>query len=91
MEKKYNWQICQEETLTEEFSNLHKKLVNEIILFCKKNNVQIEGFNLSADGICNSIPYGEWTPGTDSSFVMYRLDEINNRGEETVKPFLYSI
>lgn len=71
-ESKKTWQKCQNEEINEKFSKLHSKLVNEIITFCKENNIEIDEFSLSADGVRESIKYGEWCPSTDSCF---RFDE----------------
>lgn len=66
MDKKYFGQQCQDEVLNKKFRELHKKVVNEIIAFCKENNIEIDEFHLNADGVAGSIPYGEWQPCTDS-------------------------
>lgn len=71
-EKKYPLQKCQDDTITAKFRNLHFYLVNQIIGFCKENNIQIDEFNLHADGIRESIEFGEWTSATDSCL---RFDE----------------
>ena len=82
-EPKYSWQQCQDEELNKEFSELHKKIVNEVIAFCKEHNLEIDEFHLGADGVRCSIQYGQWTPATDSSFSIIR------NGEE--KPVLWSL
>lgn len=71
-ELKKTWQKCQNEEIDEKFKKLHSKIVNQIITFCKENNIQIDEFSLSADGVRESIKYGEWCPSTDSCF---RFDE----------------
>lgn len=71
--------------LNEKFRELHNELVNRVINFCKENNIDATDFALGADGLDDSIPYGYWTPGTDSSFGLYRR---NGRVQE---PILYSI
>ena len=71
-ELKKTWQKCQNEEIDEKFRKLHSKLVNEIVTFCKENNIQIDEFSLSADGVRESIKCGKWCPPTDSCF---RLDE----------------
>ena len=73
--EKYCWQECQDEELNKEFSGLHKKLVNEVIMFCKEHNLEIDEFHLSADGVRCSIQFGQWTPATDSSFSLDRDGE----------------
>ena len=71
-EFKKNWQKCQNKEIDKKFRKLHNKIVNEIITFCKENNIEIDEFNLSADGVRESIKYGEWCPFTDSCL---RFDE----------------
>ena len=66
MKEKYYGQQCQDNTLNQKFRELHHKLVNEIISFCKENNISIDEFHLNADGVLGSIPYGRWEPCTDS-------------------------
>lgn len=91
-EKKYSYQLCQDVNKTEAFRELHRKIVNEIVKFCKDNDVEIDEIHLSADGIRGSIPFGEWTAGTDSSFVMYQFDDEHPRTQdETLKPCFYNI
>ena len=69
---KKTWQKCQNEEIDEKFKKLHNKIVNQIITFCKENNIQIDEFSLSADGVRESIKFGKWCPPTDSCF---RFDE----------------
>ena len=72
--EKYFGQQCQDDTLNQKFRELHKKLVNEVISFCKENKLnQIEGFHLGADGVIASIPFGEWEPCTDSCLEFYEF------------------
>ena len=84
-DKKYFGQQCQDDEINKKFRELHKKLVNEIIAFCKENNIEIDEIHLNADGVAGSIPYGEWQPCTDSclSFDVF-TDSWN-------EPFLISI
>lgn len=70
--KKYSWQQNQDEELQKKFYELHHKLVDEVILFCKENNLVIDEFHLGADGVQGSIEYGKWCPCTDSSFSVDR-------------------
>ena len=67
--------------LDKEWSDLHTKLVNEIISFCKKNRIKDASiFTLYADGLEGSIEKGEWLPYTDSSFRL-----LNKNNEEILK------
>lgn len=56
---KYFGQQCQDDTLNLKFRELHYKLVNEIISFCKENNIEAEEVILKADRLKGSIPYEE--------------------------------
>ena len=74
MKEKYYGQICQDDEVNKKFRELHYKLVNEIISFCKENNIEAEEVILRADGLKGSIPYEEWQPCTDSCLEMYKED-----------------
>lgn len=65
-------QLCESKELTEKFSKFHKKIVNEVIQFCKENNLDCDAFSLWTTGIKFSQSYGYWTPGTDSSCSLYK-------------------
>lgn len=85
MEQKYYGQVCQNDKIVADFRDLHKKLVNEVITFCKENGItNVNEFDLHADGLKLSINEGYWTPVTDSSFVIG-----NGRHEKT--PYLFSM
>lgn len=71
MNENFPMQICQDPELIKKFADLHHKLVNEVITFCKENNLNdISEFFLNADGLNESIKYGYWTPVTDSFFTL---------------------
>ena len=104
MEEKYPYQKSQDEELKKKFYNLHVEIVNKVISFCKENNIQIDEFNIYADGVRDSIEYGEWCSSTDSSFRMdeslsnengksvYEMtDEEYKRAKVNHKPFLLSM
>ena len=74
-DKKYPLQVCQDDDITKKFRDLHYEIVNKIISFCKENNINIDEFHLNADGVRDSIPYGEWTSATDSSFSMIKFTD----------------
>ena len=69
-DKKYPCQECQDDEINSAFRNLHHKLVDEIIKFCKNYNVEIDDFHLNADGVLGSIPYGQWQACTDSALTL---------------------
>ena len=75
MEEKYYGQQCQDDEINKKFRELHKKIVDEIISFCKENNIVVDEIHLNADGVAGSIPYREWKPCTDSCLEFYS-DEI---------------
>ncbi len=63
-----NYQICKDEQTSKDFSDLHKKIVNLVVTFCIEHNIDVDDFDVYADGLSSSIEYGSWHPGTDSSF-----------------------
>lgn len=73
--------------IKEEWFVLHTKLVNEVISFCKKHNIDASEFTLGADCLEDSIKFGEWTPATDSTFCLYKRD-IND--DYKLKDILFS-
>ena len=73
--RKYFGQQCQDDDINNKFRELHKKLVNEIISFCKENNIIIDEIHLNADGVAESIPYGEWQACTDSYFGLDKFTD----------------
>lgn len=101
--EKYFGQQCQDDTLNQKFRELHYKLVNEIISFCKENNIVIDEFHLNADGVEGSIPFGKWESCTDSCLIFEKFSEnvvsfkerVSKKGWELIKldqkPFLISL
>ena len=77
------------------FSELHKKLVDEIVQFCEKHNIKnATEVRLRADGLEGSFGYGKWESDTDSSMSLI----INGIDKETgwtlpdrENPFLYEL
>ena len=70
------FQSCQDPILTEKFRAFHEKLVNQIIQFCIENNINdIDEFYLSGDCLNESIPYGKWSSGTDSTFIFKKYTD----------------
>ena len=70
------------------FGELHHRIVNEVIQFCKEHNISIDEFYIMANGVDGSIPFGEWCSCTDSSMTMYVYE---NGKCDRDKPFLYEI
>ena len=73
--RKYFGQQCQDDGINKKFRELHKKIVNEIISFCKENNIVVDEIHLNADGVAGSIPYGEWEACTDSYFGLDKFTD----------------
>lgn len=73
--RKYFGQQCQNDNINMKFRDLHKKIVNEIIAFCKENNIVVDEIHLNADGVAESIPYGEWQACTDSYFGLDKFSD----------------
>lgn len=71
------------------FAELHDRLVNQVIAFCKEHNLEVDEFTIGADGILGSKDVGEWTSATDSYMSMYVRSE--DGGIDREKPFLYRI
>ena len=65
--------------MNEKFYELHKKLVQQVIDYCKENNIKdADTFHLSIDYLQSSIEAGTWHPGTDSAMGLY------NQNKETI-------
>ena len=92
-ERKFPWQQCQNEELNEKFKELHREIVDRIVLFCKENGVEFDNVYLTADGVRFSVQYGEWTAATDSSFSAYcwTPEHPYKNGLEGCEPFLWNI
>ena len=89
----FNDETNRDTELHKAFGELHVKIVNEVIQFCKEHNLDVDAFRVSADGLLSSRDYGEWCPCTDSSMSMYIevKDESGYRHIDREKPFLYEI
>lgn len=86
VEKKFYGQECQDVEITKKFRELHVKIVNEVISFCKDNGITVDEFYLHADGLDESIKFGSWQPATDSQFELVKDAE----GDEDKETFLFS-
>ena len=82
-----------EEKTEEKFYKFHKHLVDEVIKFCKENDLtNIEQVDLSIDNLGMSIKTGEWSGATDSSLTFY--DHIITQADihdGNIEPYLKSI
>lgn len=88
-EKKYYGQTVQDEQINKDFRELHHKLVNEVISFCKEHGINnAYEFYLHADSLEGSIKCGSWQACTDSGFEIYPFDTVPH--EETI-PLLFSM
>ena len=67
--------IEQWQKIHHEFSFLHKKIVEDVIKFADKNNLDITDFNINADGISKVFYKFGWHPGIDSSFKIENKKE----------------
>jgi hypothetical protein len=62
--------------MNEKFYELHKKLVQQVIDYCKENDItDADIFDLHIDGLRDSIENGKWHPGTDSAMGLYNKDK----------------
>ena len=87
--RKYPGQKCQDENLNKAFRELHAKLVNEIIDFCKEWHISIDEFHLSADEFEGSIKFGSWEACTDSCLRFDKFTQeykycISMKDEESI-------
>lgn len=69
------------------FLDLHKKLVNEIVNFCREYKIEANSAVLFANDLEDSIEFGEWHPSTDSSFELWDYSEE----EQDARTLLYSV
>lgn len=83
MDEQYSFQLCKDKEIIKKFSCLHTEMLEMVIRFCNENHINITDFNLSADGLAESIEHNRWMPSTDSSM------QLLLKGKE--KPFLWSI
>lgn len=89
----FNDETNRDTELHKAFGELHTKIVNEVIGFCKEHNLDVDRFRVSADGLLGSRDYGEWCPCTDSSMSMHTVVKDKNGcwHIDVEKPFLYEI
>ena len=91
----FSFETNRDKELHKSFSELHSKIVNEVIDFCKEHNLtDVDEFTISADGLTGSITHGQWCPCTDSSMSMVVLKKDKDTGymiPDRDKPFLYEI
>ena len=65
------------ESLNEKLNYLHRLIMQEVIDFCKRNNINADIVSLDADHLLDSINAGKWHPCTDSALVLF--DENKER------------
>lgn len=91
-EKKYSWQICQDEDINYAFVNLHHEIVDKIVKFCKDYNVEIDEVEFGVDNVSGSVPYGQWQCVTDSWMNMYnKTRSVKDIENGYVTPYLCSM
>jgi len=73
--REFPFQQCQDAEINKKFRKLHKKIIDEIISFCKENNIVVDEIHLNADGVSGSIPYGSWQACTDSYFGLNKFTD----------------
>lgn len=88
------------------FRDLHKSLVNQVIAFCKENNIVIDEFHMAADDLSDSIKFGSWQSCTDSCLSFEKFtdewkdiitmkkvvdDKTYRQVRSEQEPFLFSI
>ena len=66
-------QECQDAEINRKFRDLHLKIVNEVISFCKENDITVDELYLRADCLNESIKFGSWHPATDSCFELVKI------------------
>lgn len=68
-------------TTSNDIAELHERLVQTVVDFCReKKNHEIQEVMFDVDDLQESVEYGEWCPGTDSSLTVYGYD-CNKRKE----------
>ena len=78
-ECKFYGQQCQDEELNKKFRELHVILVDQVIDFCKANNITIDEFDLHADGLEVSIENGSWQSCTDSALTFRKFSDEHKK------------
>ena len=73
--RKFPGQQCQDEKINQAFKNLHHRLVDEVIGFCKAYGISIDEFTLKADCLEDSIKVGSWQSCTDSGLTFSKFSE----------------
>lgn len=68
--------IDQWQDIYNNYSVLHKEIVENVIKFCKTYNLNITDFKLGADGINKEFYNYGWHPGIDSFFRMQNGKDI---------------
>jgi len=63
----------EDEDIKEKFYHLHHLIIQEVIDFCKRNNLNPDYVTLMTDGFQDSIKVGKWIAGTDSCLAI--MDE----------------
>ena len=84
----FEYEKNRDQKLHEAFDKLHHQIVNLVVAFVKEHDLNVDEFDVHADGLLGSKPFGEWTCATDSSMSM---DSVEDGIIDRQHPFLYQI
>ena len=62
----------------------HKRLVEEVIAFCKENEIRPKAMSLNIDMLDIAIKCGCWTAATDSALIFSEDDRFENIMYESI-------
>ena len=70
----------------EQTQKLHKLLVQTVIDFLKEEKInEVWEVRFTADGLTDSVEFGEWTPSTDSYLGLVGLQATTLKGKSGKK------
>ena len=67
--------MTEKEILKEDFKELHREIVQKIIVFCQNHDIEPHGMNMTISDLASSVDEGVWVPATDSTFELYNHTE----------------
>lgn len=77
-------QVKDNAKIQEKIYDLHNDIVNEIIMFCKDNDILPQMVSFNIDMLAPSIEAGMWTAATDSSLIFCADNNFDNIMFESV-------